>query len=49
MTHTTLPSQLVRAGRAGATETQAGALPEQMQRALADMLQEEDTEGALEG
>ncbi|GLI61005.1 hypothetical protein VaNZ11_003267, partial [Volvox africanus] len=37
-----LATQLARAGRPGASGTQQGQLPEQMQRAIADMLIEED-------
>ncbi|GLC56261.1 hypothetical protein PLESTB_001085700 [Pleodorina starrii] len=40
-----LATQLARAGRGAAGSTQAGNLPEQMQRALADMLLEEDDLG----
>ncbi|GIL94923.1 hypothetical protein Vretimale_1033 [Volvox reticuliferus] len=39
-----LATQLARVGRSGASGTQPGQLPEQMQRALADMLLEEDQE-----
>ncbi|EFJ52379.1 hypothetical protein VOLCADRAFT_86759 [Volvox carteri f. nagariensis] len=39
-----LATQLARAERGAASGTQTGQLPEQMQRALADMLREEDLE-----